>query len=78
LTVTLVFEPAGNPTVISEEATPLGATAAGVNDAAESVNSEVPCCASAGEVQAAAKNKKTTHKQAAPSPLSPADDFTMD
>jgi hypothetical protein len=45
LTVTLGLALLGSPTLIWEEATPLGATASGSNGPAESVNSDVPCAA---------------------------------
>jgi hypothetical protein len=58
-TVTLGLVLLGNPTVIREEATPLGATASGLNGSAESVNSDVPCAA------ATDANRATTTAQIA-------------
>lgn len=76
-TVTLGLEGVGNPTIISEEETPLGATASGLNDCALSVNSDVPWPA------AADANMTAIHAQAAnwhtiPMALCPAVDFILD
>ena len=76
LTVTLGLEGVGSPTTIAEEETPLGATASGSNEAAVSVNSEVPCATDG--VQANMANKQAANRQGTANLPSPAADFTLD
>ena len=77
MTGTLVVEFDGNPTVISDEETPLGATASGSNDAACSVNSDVPCATAAGG-KADATTRQAASRNIPTNPLFPATDFTLD
>ena len=75
-TATLGLDGVGSPITIAEEETPLGATASGSNEAAVSVNSEVPC-ATPG-VGASTANKQAANRHGTPSLPSPAADFTLD
>jgi hypothetical protein len=75
VTGTLVVELGGNPTVIGDEETPLGATASGSNDAACSVNSDVPWAMAAGLKPA--KTRQKAHRHTAANPLCPPADFTF-
>ena len=76
LTGTLGLEGVGSPIVIAEEETPLGATAFGSNEAAVSVNSEVPWAAPG--VGASTANRQAANRHGTASLLSPAADFTLD
>jgi hypothetical protein len=78
LKLTVPLNPFTDPTWISDDETPLGATASGLKELGVSVNSDVPPCAIAtGEkVQARAKVAAVRHSEAIP--RCPAGDFSLD
>jgi hypothetical protein len=67
----------GSPTIISEEETPLGATASGLNDCALSVNSEVPW-ATAADVNTTAIHTQAANRHTTAMAPCPAVDFILD
>jgi hypothetical protein len=77
LTVTLGLVSVGSPTMISEEETPLGATASGLNDSVVRANSEVPCAIAAG-LNTPAIRQQAASRHSAATPPRPAVDFILD
>jgi len=76
-TVTPGLVGVGSPTIISEEETPLGATASGLNDCALSVNSDVPW-ATAADANTIAIHTQAASWHTTAMALCPAVDFILD